>query len=75
MYREPVRGDLNQPLYLNYRGTSGGIGWNLKGVEGALAVVSQTGKGRAQIIVDSPETQNVVAKTTTYLISGNVPLK
>jgi hypothetical protein len=75
MHAEPIEGETNQPLYLNYKGTSGGLGWNIANIQGHIGFIQQRGAGKAQVVTNSSDIQDVEAVSTLYLISGKIPLQ
>lgn len=74
LFRAPDPARLNQPLHVDYTGVTGGMGWDIGGFSGQVGLVRQTGKGEAQLLSDRSDVQDVRAVSTTYLISGKVPL-
>lgn len=74
MYREPDPEYAGQPAWIDMKGVTGGLGWNIGGLHGQAGMVRQTGDGKAQVKGGSPSIQEAHAATTTYIIAGKVPL-
>ncbi|MBF0442461.1 MAG: hypothetical protein HQK54_11195 [Oligoflexales bacterium] len=67
MFPKLKNGLVNQSPHIDYSGFSGGVSFGTKNQEALIGAVMQTGEGRAQIIINSPDTQKVESKTIIYL--------
>ena len=72
---EPLKAErINQPAHIDYRGHSYGLTFVRKNQDFMVGTVRQEGRGKAQIILNSPETQEVDSTSKVYLASWRLKL-
>jgi len=72
MFRKPSAGGTDQPTWINFLGTSAGIGYVQRERESSIGFVHQAGRGKSQIVAASEDIQDVETTSTTWMLSSRV---